>query len=901
MTEINLPSLYSLDTNPVIEESTVELHTKIDRIPFSPINKQNTGVPALKCNSSPKNPTASDKENMRAKSRSKKESSGSPIKAERKSSTKPEKRSVVTEGQSVKMEREKSDSESSVDSIGERPSTPTDKPETPAPLTPTANLKMLFSAVSPELRNREKQLEEESEGRESDDLGGKFKPLNLDAELAASQNEDENGDWKPGSRKEKSLGLLCQKFLQKYPENPETEESLEISLDEVAKELAVERRRIYDIVNVLESVEIVSRLAKNKYAWHGKTNLVNTLAKLKALADAEGFGELVLKVKDYELNRELAEQNGSVYSATPPLVMDPENPNAALLRKDKSLGIMSQKFLMLFLVSKPRVVNLDLAAKILIGDPNIDRTENAKFKTKIRRLYDIANILATLSLIRKIRITDIRDRKPTYQYIGPDLEQGHELNVCYHDGYHRPSSRHSMLDCVKNQQRLSDGGVKKNSMPRHSSFEQICQVAEKERDKLYASMSQPSSPTEKHSFDDAQMSLSQEESSTVRKSFSKRIIVKQKGTEFQIIHPPKTAVLKTDAATSAEANSSGVTAKDGKTTETIVIKAKQNSSLPLTKDQINAVLKSLKVPVPIKKEAEIKEIQSPVKSENAPEAGVFQAVKRAYVIQNGEPEVKRFRLEYPSPPTDEDEARVKKTSTEIKGKTPPQRALMSDFMEAKGGKGISEGESNKGMDLCDSEQSVNGKSNQQGQIHRIAVQLPNQPPTILQLPFIQRQPATSISHMQIIQGVPMSATDSSGQAVNFMVPVTFSPPLTPNSSASPSPTVFTFQGQQTYVNQTSSVPHFIGQPPVKLSPIPASMSNASHTSAVQSSSPVISQQMITPTERPTPPTTKYFRNTPGGLIPLSTISAAASNFAAKEGLTTARRLDLPDLSANDVC
>ncbi|XP_073694554.1 transcription factor E2F7-like [Garra rufa] len=156
----------------------------------------------------------------------------------------------------------------------------------PDPWTPTANLKMLISAASPDIRDREmkktlfRPIENEEKAIEEDE----------EEELDDScQYEALDDSERRPSRKQKSLGLLCQKFLALYPDYPETSEIINISLDEVATRLGVERRRIYDIVNVLESLMLVSRMAKNLYVWHGRSALPQTLQDLHQAGREQGY------------------------------------------------------------------------------------------------------------------------------------------------------------------------------------------------------------------------------------------------------------------------------------------------------------------------------------------------------------------------------------------------------------------------------------------------------------------------------------------------------------------------------------------------------------------------------------------------------------------------------------
>ncbi|KFQ88743.1 Transcription factor E2F7, partial [Phoenicopterus ruber ruber] len=294
-----------------------------------------------------------------------------------------------------------------------------DRPQ-PDPWTPTANLKMLVSAASPDMRDREKKKElfRPIENSKQSDT-----PDSLQYDVVDDSTVDEFEKQRP-SRKQKSLGLLCQKFLARYPSYPLSTEKTTISLDEVASILGVERRRIYDIVNVLESLHLVSRVAKNQYCWHGRHNLSQTLKTLQEAGELQ-YGELMtfFQHKEQDLEYKFGERKKETIpdSQDRPLLdfSEPDCTSAsANSRKDKSLRIMSQKFVMLFLVSKTKIVTLDIAAKILIEETQ-DTVDHSKFKTKVRRLYDIANVLTSLGLIKKVHVTEERGRKPAFKWIGP--------------------------------------------------------------------------------------------------------------------------------------------------------------------------------------------------------------------------------------------------------------------------------------------------------------------------------------------------------------------------------------------------------------------------------------------------------------------------------------------------
>ena len=223
------------------------------------------------------------------------------------------------------------------------------------------------------------------------------------------------------NRKKKSLGLLAETFILRFAESPP---GVEIFVDHLAKQLVVERRRIYDVVNILESLRVVVKKGKNAYHWMG----TNHLARQFALLQHDAIFE----------HADVAVEHGLITQKPSPEEIHAAQANQDL-KESKSLSRLSQLFLRCYLVGYTSLTLPEASDKIngerttmedlaVLGcknkcdvptDPKLFQQAAMRgLKTKIRRLYDIANVFMAIGLLKKTdeRSMPLEARRPKFTW-----------------------------------------------------------------------------------------------------------------------------------------------------------------------------------------------------------------------------------------------------------------------------------------------------------------------------------------------------------------------------------------------------------------------------------------------------------------------------------------------------
>ncbi|XP_065337650.1 transcription factor E2F8-like isoform X2 [Cloeon dipterum] len=263
--------------------------------------------------------------------------------------------------------------------------------------------------------------------------------------LGASEAKDD-----PNLRKNKSLLAICKKFLEFYPLDLPPGTNTDIPLEVLAEKLNLSRRRLYDIINVMESLQMAVKVTKNLYRWYGLRNVKKLLDQLKQLSDQNRLQELDNLDPGY-LSSDLPITPCETESPSEKLLQNlleaktvkkrpcilsglkesPE-PKGPLTWKNKSLGGTCLKFLTLFF--KKETVSLDWAGRVLLCGEDEDNADNKsdgdadttkQLRNKIRRIYDVANVLTAVGLVCKLPPKECTRRRLFYGYCGPVIDNLH--------------------------------------------------------------------------------------------------------------------------------------------------------------------------------------------------------------------------------------------------------------------------------------------------------------------------------------------------------------------------------------------------------------------------------------------------------------------------------------------
>ena len=176
-----------------------------------------------------------------------------------------------------------------------------------------------------------------------------------------------------------------------------------MKLDDLAADCGVPRRRLYDILNVLEAVDVASRVGKLAYVWRGESNLPSLLDTLAAD-----------QISGAPVDESGRRGGGAAGRAARAAASDSSSGSGSGGGgaggggggpAPQSLWALSKKFVRLLLTSEGPLA-LPVAAEALVGGVSARAAcgpgeLQQALVTAERRLYDVASILCCVGLIEK--------------------------------------------------------------------------------------------------------------------------------------------------------------------------------------------------------------------------------------------------------------------------------------------------------------------------------------------------------------------------------------------------------------------------------------------------------------------------------------------------------------------
>ncbi|XP_017119697.1 transcription factor E2f1 [Drosophila elegans] len=169
--------------------------------------------------------------------------------------------------------------------------------------------KHVASSTPQQLRQSQHQVHNEGDGELDEDVVERVaKPASHHSfvlstpqqQLAASVASSSSGDR---NRADTSLGILTKKFVDLLQESPDGV----VDLNEASNKLHVQKRRIYDITNVLEGINILEKKSKNNIQWRCGQSMVSQERSRHIEAESERLEQL-----ENELNMAIDQMRGNL-------------------------------------------------------------------------------------------------------------------------------------------------------------------------------------------------------------------------------------------------------------------------------------------------------------------------------------------------------------------------------------------------------------------------------------------------------------------------------------------------------------------------------------------------------------------------------------------------------------